>query len=386
MVYPVRINKNYLKLVGRIKNRNSKFSFFSSLLLIITCAFAILLFISAFAGKFDPRNYILIAFLGLAYPFLLLINVILFIWWILKKKWMIASMILLFTLTGYSTLFSTIKFFGNEGPTEKTADHLRVMTYNVHNFKKVGDKNNLETKRKFLQVLKEQNPDVVLFQEFYTRYKGEYNLTDSVKKLLNTPHTYFISSKKNDYEAMGLAIFSKYPLKNKNFIPFDRAGANGCLYADIIYKNQSLRIFNVHLRSISFEQQDYQYLDQVKEINPDKQSSKRIYRMLKSAFQKRAENIDLLKEEIEKCTTPYIIAGDFNDTPASYAVSQITGKLNNAFQEKGQGLGITYNGKFPNFQIDYIATTKELRIVNYHITKAKLSDHYPVRSDIEILP
>ncbi|MEE1884068.1 endonuclease/exonuclease/phosphatase family protein [Pedobacter flavus] len=372
--------------MAKSKHKKAKLSFFKTLVLIVTICLGIVLFLSSYAGMFDPRKFVLFAFIGLAYPFILFANVIVLVFWLLNKNWKVSLLIVAFVFSGYPTLFSTIKFWGEEGADLKTTDHLRIMTYNVHNFKKFGDKNDLETKRNFLSVLKEQNPDIILFQEFYTRFKGEYNLVDSIKVQLKTPYTYFKSSKENDYEAMGLAIFSKYPLKNKDFIPFDAYGANGCLLADVIINNKKIRIFNLHLKSISFGNEDYQYLDQVKEINPDKQSSKRIYRALRSAFKKRAENIDLLKKEIAKCNTPYILAGDFNDTPASFAVKQLTNNLNNAFFEKGIGMGVTYNGKFPNFQIDYIATTKDLQIVNYKVTKAKLSDHYPVRSDIEILP
>ena len=87
---------------------------------------------------------------------------------------------------------------------------------------------------------------------------------------------------------------------------------------------------------------------------------------------------------MNNCDIPFVIAGDFNDTPASYAVTKITDSLNNAFIQKGQGLGRTYNGKFPNFQIDYIATSKDFEVENYHIIKAKLSDHFPVRSDLSL--
>ena len=105
--------------------------------------------------------------------------------------------------------------------------------------------------------------------------------------------------------------------------------------------------------------------------------------MLKSAFLKRSGQVDLMKKEMASCKTPYLIAGDFNDTPASYVVTQITEGLNNAFVKKGSGMGKTYNGKFPNFQIDYILTSKNLEVLNYNITEAKLSDHFPVRSDLK---
>jgi endonuclease/exonuclease/phosphatase family metal-dependent hydrolase len=62
----------------------------------------------------------------------------------------------------------------------------------------------------------------------------------------------------------------------------------------------------------------------------------------------------------------------------------MTDSLKNTFVEQGRGLGKTYNGKFPNFQIDYIAATSHFDVANYHIIKAKLSDHFPVRSDLRL--
>jgi len=119
-------------------------------------------------------------------------------------------------------------------------------------------------------------------------------------------------------------------------------------------------------------------------MDPEITPAKRILRMLKVAFLKRSNQVDIMKAHMKTCTIPFIIAGDFNDTPASYAVTQLTESLNNSFVEEGTGLGRTYNGKFPNFQIDYISATKTIKIINHRIIEAKLSDHFPVRSDLRI--
>ena len=108
--------------------------------------------------------------------------------------------------------------------------------------------------------------------------------------------------------------------------------------------------------------------------------------MLRNAFLKRSNQVDLMKAHMKTCKIPFIVAGDFNDTPASYAVTQMTDSLKNTFKEQGTGFGKTYNGKFPNFQIDYIATTQTIDVVNYRIIEAKLSDHFPVRSDLRLNP
>lgn len=143
----------------------------------------------------------------------------------------------------------------------------------------------------------------------------------------------------------------------------------------------------MHLQSISFDKQDYNYIDKItRKMDPEYSSSRRILSMLRTAFRKRSDQVDIMKTHFEGCNTPFIIAGDFNDTPASYAVTQLTSTLNSTFVQQGTGFGRTYNGKFPNFQIDYISTTKDIKALNYRVIQAELSDHFPVRSDLMLNP
>ena len=307
-------------------------------------------------------------------------------YWIFRKKWFFAILTIAVICLGWQTLIATFGVFGNSGNTEKNEEQLvRMMTYNVHNFKTYGKNNTIGVKEKMLNVVKTQNPDVICFQEFYTRFKGTYNTIDSLKKILNTNYYYFKPTMESKTEAIGLAIFSKYPIKNSGEIIFENGAGNESIYVDLNVNGKDLRVYNIHLQSISFDKEDYTYLEKVtKEMVVEKGSSKRILKMLRDAFKKRSAQVDLMKEHMGTCKTPYIIAGDFNDTPASYAVTKITKSLNNAFIIKGSGLGRTYNGEFPNFQIDYIATTKDIEVTNYRIVKAKLSDHFPVRSDLSL--
>lgn len=365
---------------------NKRYNLLDKLLLPIAIILAIALILGTVAGNMDPRQHPIIAFFGLAYPYFLFLHLIFIAWWCISKKWIFALASILVIAYGYKTLRATFSISGDEGPEAKTENSIRMMTYNVHNFKLYGGENDESVKEKMLQVISQQNPDIICFQEFYTRYKGDFDTIDSLKTILKTKHFYFVPTNKNDYEAIGLAIFSKFPIKHSGKISFAEGYAgNMSIYTDLDIKGQTLRVYNVHFQSISFEKQDYEYLDKVKEMNTQIQPSKRILRMLKSAFLKRSSQVDEMKKEMDNCKIPYLIAGDFNDTPASYVVTQITEKLNNAFIKKGSGFGTTYNGKFPNFQIDYIATSKDLEVLNYKIEKAKLSDHFPVRSDLKFI-
>ena len=368
--------------------KKTKPTFLERLVRLIAIALAIGLVLGFLAGRFDPRDFQLIAFFGLAYPFFLALNVLMIIWWCLRKKWTFALGTLALLLIGWNTLTATFGLNGETGKGPKSdVGLIRMMTYNVHSFKPFGQENVEPVKQQMLELIANENPDIICFQEYFTRRKGTFDITDSLKKILKKPHYYFVPSSENDYEATGLAIFSKYPIKNKGEIPFENGWGNESIFVDVLIGKQILRVYNVHLQSISFDKQDYKYIDQVKKkMEPELYPSKRILVMLRNAFLKRSAQVDVMKAHMKTCETPYIVAGDFNDTPASYAVTQMTKSLKNTFKEQGTGFGKTYNGKFPNFQIDYIATTKTIDVINYHIIEAKLSDHFPVRSDLRLNP
>jgi endonuclease/exonuclease/phosphatase family metal-dependent hydrolase len=183
-----------------------------------------------------------------------------------------------------------------------------------------------------------------------------------------------------------MAIFSRLPVVAKGIIALaDRGSSNQCLYVDVKKGNQIIRFYSVHLQSISFEPQDYRYLDTVTQKGKaDLSSTRRLGSKLKLAFLKRAEQVFKIKEHAAKCPYPYIISGDFNDTPTSFAVSQMAKGIQNTFREKGFGLGRTYNGDFPNYQIDYIMASRQFNVLSYNIVQKKLSDHYPVYADIAL--
>jgi len=181
-----------------------------------------------------------------------------------------------------------------------------------------------------------------------------------------------------------MAIFSRFPIVGKGMIRLtETRSENQCLFVDVKKGKQTFRFYSVHLQSIRFDPEDYKYLDSVsKKGKTDIQSTKRLGGKLKIAFEKRSEQVFKIKEHAAKCPYPYLITGDFNDTPTSFAVNQMANGLKNAFRQKGSGFGRTYNGDFPNYQIDYIMASPQFEVATYKIIEKKLSDHYPLRSDV----
>ena len=141
------------------------------------------LLISYLAPIVNPEKFWPIAFFGLAYPFLLLGNVILITYWLFRKnRWVLLSLITI--AIGWNILNKNIGLHFPSAYGRKDAGAIRMMTYNVHNFKRYGAKNDISTKHEILDVVSEQQPDIVGFQEFYSRNRGEYNMLDSIQKIL----------------------------------------------------------------------------------------------------------------------------------------------------------------------------------------------------------
>ena len=367
--------------------KRRKITLLDFLVRLLALGLIIALILGSIAGYVDPRKSKYIPFFGLAYPYILLVNIFMVCWWLIRRRWVFAFVSVLIIGLGWNALTATFRFTGEEGQGPKADTGLvRMMTYNVHGFRPYDEGNGDSVKSQILNLIKAENPDVIAIQEYFTRQKGSYDMTDSLQDILNTPYFYFYPTSENDYESNGLAIFSKYPIKDKGVIEFDgNHGGNTSIWVDLKIKNTTLRVYNVHLQSISFGPKDYKYISKVREqMDPELRPSKRILSMLNMAFKKRSRQVDIMKKHMDSCTTAFLIAGDFNDTPASYAVMQLTNKLNKSFDEQGKGLGRTYNGKFPNFQIDYIATTRDIEIVNHLVKNARLSDHFPVRADLRI--
>lgn len=362
----------------RAKKRN--LSFIDKIFLWINYLLCAALLLGYLAPYVDPRKFWPIAFFGLAYPPLLLANLLIMLYWLLRRSWFI-GLSLITILIGWNVLSNNIGIrLPNGAGAAANQNILRLMTYNVHDFKRYGAKNDIPTKHEILDLIGQEQPDIIGIQEFFTRKKGQYAMVDSIKKVMRAEHYYFEPTMTSASESIGMAIFSKYPIKSYGLVQLAAKGSgNQCVYVDVEKNNAIFRMYSVHLQSIAFEAQDYKYLGNLSSKGKtDIGATKRVGWKLKTAFQKRAEQVFIIKDHAKKCPYPYVISGDFNDTPSSFAVNQMAKGLRNAFREKGAGLGRTYNGAFPNYQIDYVMASQQFSVWEYKIIEKKLSDHYPL--------
>jgi endonuclease/exonuclease/phosphatase family metal-dependent hydrolase len=94
------------------------------------------------------------------------------------------------------------------------------------------------------------------------------------------------------------------------------------------------------------------------------------------------DQIQIVKEQIKNSPYPIIICGDLNEIPISYVYNQLTESLNDAFLEKGNGLGVTHSSNYPFMRIDYVFTSNDLVVKGFNLIEKELSDHYPIVAEI----
>lgn len=357
--------------------------FLSKSVFLLNIVAILALLISYSASFINPKVVWPIAFFGLAYLPILIVNIGFIIYWLLRKP-KIALFSLITILIGWSLLTKHWNFRSEAKIVDNTDDRIRVMSFNAHLFKDVKD-GKTSFKNEALSLLDSIKPDIVCFQEYYSKIKGKFVISNEFKSKLGYNYHYFAESAKNDYEAYGMTIFSKYPIINSGNILDNNFGINRISYADIKKNQDTIRVYNVHLRSFALQNEDKDFIQ-----NPSgqKQSdgtvTRRVGRKLKNAFEFRSEQANSLKKHMNACTFPYLVLGDFNDTPMSYAANTVGKGLHNAFQEKGYGWGVTHYEMLPIFQIDYIFASQDFEVLNYHVVDRKLSDHYPIWSDLKL--
>ncbi|MCA0431240.1 MAG: endonuclease/exonuclease/phosphatase family protein [Bacteroidetes bacterium] len=326
------------------------------------------------------------AFFGLAFPFIFILNLIFTLFWLIQFK----RTILLGLLTVFISVPMALRYiqFSKIKKTENKT--FKVVSYNSMLFDLYNWSNNKKNRQNIFNQLSEINPDILCLQEFYTSEDiDDFNNIDTLKNLLKTKYhyaDYSVTLRKNDH--WGVAIFSKYKIINQGKLEFKTSLNNLCIYSDIVINNDTIRVYNIHLQSISFSKEDTKFFEEVlleKKINIELEQSKNIVRRLKRAFLKRAVQAKLVSDHMQNCKYKIILCGDFNDTPASYTYNLLTKKLKDSFIEKGNGFGRTYAGKWPKFRIDYVLHDEKLKCVEHTISSETYTDHYPISSKF-ILP
>jgi vancomycin resistance protein VanJ len=357
--------------------------------LFLICFYILMLglLLSYLSPYVSPKTAWWIQLFGLAYPIILLITVILAIGFLFnsRKKALILWIVILIGTPVH------LRFFGTGVSQDKSienANTVRVMSYNVRLFdmyKWVHD-DLADSKKAFLNYFKAQAPDVLCLQEYIEDNRPTPHISiNEIKKAGGFSHlmqTLTVQSKNVNF---GLAIYSKYPIIHQGELKTSDSNMS-CIYVDIVKNDDTIRIYNTHLQSIRFQQDEYSIFDE--NAPTSKSSSEKVYGLfskLKSAYPQRIDETKDILEHAKETDLPIIIAGDFNEPPLSYIYGQFNDYFNDAFRETSFGIGKTYAGKIPAGRIDYIFYNDRLNALSFQRQREIISDHYAIGSELEIL-
>ncbi len=349
------------------------------ILILFNLAAALALCGAYLSNIIDPAFIWQFAFFGLAYPVLLITNIGFFIfWWWRKRK--IALLSLFCILIGFGNLgrYMQLRFSNNKDASQNA---LKIISYNVRLFNHFEWEEGISVRDSIIEYLKDESPDIICFQEFLVRKDRKLQSKEHiVQELSSTPYHHINYSREltQGSSQFGQATFSKYPIVNKGVILFENS-PNSCIYSDIDFGSDTLRIYNLHLQSTRLKKYDEYLIDSLFHFNSSRLNDyKALSSRLKKAFIKRSEQVKIIKGHMNESPFPIILCGDFNDTPVSYTYHQLLGKKKDSFRESGSGISKTYRGKLPSYRIDYIFFSACFRSTDYRVDNKKLSDHYPV--------
>jgi endonuclease/exonuclease/phosphatase family metal-dependent hydrolase len=328
-----------------------KLSAIDKLLFVVNSLLATVLLISFLSYYISPNSVSLISFLSLSVPFLIILNLIFVLFWLLKlKRQFLLSAFVLFI--GYQYINKLYSF------SEKKVllvDDVKIMSYNVRMFNLYNwiEKENID--QQIYEFINNIEPDILCIQEFHP----------STEIGFKYPYQYVkIRTNQNHF---GHAIFSKFKIINSGSLNFSNS-TNNAIFADIVRNDDTIRVYNVHLESLKINP---------KEETLTQENSEKFKIRVEKAFKKQTDQAILISEHQKKTTYKSIICGDFNNNAYSWVYNKLKTTKNDAFEIAGKGFGKTYDYSFP-LRIDFILTDQDIDINNFRTYNVNYSDHYPI--------
>ena len=324
------------------------------------------IFFSLISPFINPNLFWPISFFGLFFPvFVITLFVFSIFWFFYNKKYMWINLIFLFLSTPYLSRFVSIS-----SSDDSTGEEINIMSYNVRLFDKWNWLKVKNVDEGIMKFADKEKVDIFCIQEYY-----------NPKKDINSNFKYSTIDLEGSKENPHMVIYSNYEIINDIINSGMEDIHNTCIFSDMIIKTDTIRVYNVHLASNFFSNDDLRFISSP-ELETDKALG--VTKRLKKSFETRGKEVQIIKQNIDNSPYPTIICGDFNDTPVSYAYRELRKNKLDGFLESGNGFGATFITKIPFLRIDYILYDKQFSSSEFIIHQKILSDHKAISCKIKL--
>lgn len=340
------------------------YKYFAFMFLVITMLVSAFTLFGLFGGDTNPAKNTAMAMLVYILPFLIIANLLLIVYWLIRRRWLWLAIPILTLLCciPYIGTFYQLDLFSS---SNESKSGLNIASYNVAMF---GRELSGFKAEDILSEMKKQKVDVFCIQE-YSETSGDKQNSKSYKEYF----TYMAKGRED------MVIYSRYPIKSFEKIDFGQTNNSG-LWADVDVNGKLVRVFNVHLETTGFNRSLHKVAKM--EIQGTHVEDNAIVRMIYGNYTRgmivRARQADQVAQLIKESPYPVIVCGDFNDIPYSYVYNTMKGDLVDGFKECGSGLMHTFRGGKKFVRIDYIFHDESLTGTRYYKEELSYSDHYPV--------
>ena len=332
-----------------------------------------------------PSQNKIIHFLSIFYAPATAFIVLMLFYAVIKKKYIYAVILLCLFILGFKSLKETFQWNTQEIGSEQS---FTLMSYNVASFhperydRFTGSE--LNNQKIFDWFRSIEKPDILCIQEFFHGYSNDGELTlDSIKTIGGYGYYYLNPYYRNSYNGFfGAVTFSKFKSIKAGELVYGKSKLNKGVYHDFIVYGDTIRVINVHLSSMSIRL--IPFLE--KKLFPwISLNFLNIHQKLIDGHEEHVEEIAVIKNFIDESPHKVILCGDFNSFPYQYPYQMIKQDLDNAFEKKGRGFGLSYHYRPFYIRIDQIFYDPRLKILSYEVHKENpWSDHYPISASFEV--
>lgn len=369
----------------------------------LTAVLCLLLILSAYSDVVNPNIWVIPSFLGIAFGILLVLALI---WTVVlivthRRRCLVGMIVTWIVIASPALRLCPLHFADSQEPLTQTkeggviekVDSLRVFSFNT-NLMGQTHLSRIKEKIPVIDIIRKSGADICCLQEYGFCLTPGSHTQQELRNRLKDLYPYYDFMPNDRRKALGIAIYSKYPISKGTRIDKRKEDYFSAMYYQIDVNGRTIGVVNMHMRSNMIKPKDRVLADEMID-HFEADSLQRIrsgmLHSLAQAYRLRGSEAGMMRQFLldnHPEEMPLLVCGDMNDTPVSYCQRSLRQVgLSDTWKETGFGPGSTYRNHHFWFRIDNMLHSKHLRALEMNVRKdVTLSDHFPIEATFQILP